>query len=171
MKKLISIVALASALALVGCKKKEEKNQAPKVEDKGTATATAGTAAATGTAPATGTDPGTAAATGGTAGTAAATGAADPGHADHGGHAVATGSADCDAYIKAFDDFSAKCKDKLGAAYEGMKTARDSQLKSFESWAAMDEATKKAAMDNAGASCKTGTESLKTQAKTLGCEF
>lgn len=166
MKKLISIVALASALALVGCKKKEE-TPAPKVEDKGTAAATAGTAAATaGTAAATGTDPGTAAATG----AAAATGT-DPGTAAQAGTVAATGSADCDAYVKAFDDFTAKCKDKLGPAFEGMKTARDSQVKSFESWAAMDEATKKAAMDTASASCKTGTESLKTQAKTLGCEF
>src|SRR5690349_16835331 len=102
MKKMISILAVAAALSFAGCKKKTE------------------TGAASGSAPATGAkvdDKGSAAATGTEPGTASATGAAPATGSDTAAPAAGgTGSAECDEYLKTFDDVVAKCKDKMGPA-------------------------------------------------------
>jgi uncharacterized lipoprotein NlpE involved in copper resistance len=153
MKKMITVLALASALALVGCKKKDEA---------------AGTA--TGSAPATGAkvdDKGSAAATGADPGTAAATGAApaDPGAAAAG----STGSPECDEYLKTFDDVVAKCKDKLGPALDAMKQSRDAQAEAFKSWGTLDEASKKATIEAAATGCKSATDAIKQSATSMGC--
>ncbi|KAB2908068.1 MAG: glutaconyl-CoA decarboxylase subunit gamma [Kofleriaceae bacterium] len=145
MKKMMTILALASALALVGCKKKEEKTE-------GAGTATAGKVDDKGTAAATGTEPGTAAPTG--TDTAAA---------------GSTGSPECDEYLKTFDDVVAKCKDKMGPALDAMKQSRDAQAQAFQQWATLDEASKKAAVEAAATGCKSATDALKQSATSMGC--
>lgn len=155
MKKMITILALASALALVGCKKKEEA---------------AGTA--TGSAPATGAkvdDKGSAAAMGADPGSAPATGSAAASGTTDQAPTTGTGSPECDEYLKTFDDVVAKCKDKLGPALDAMKQSRDAQAESFKSWATLDEASKKATVEAAATGCKSATESLKTSATSMGC--
>jgi hypothetical protein len=148
MKKMITILALASALALVGCKKKEE------------------TGAASGSAPATGAkvdDKGSAAATGAdpAAGSAAASGEAPA--------AVGTGSPECDEYLKTFDDVVAKCKDKLGPALDAMKQSRDAQADAFKQWGSLDEASRKATVEAAATGCKAATDAIKQSATSMGC--
>ncbi len=158
MKKMMTILALASALALVGCKKKEETPAA------GSATATAGKVDDKGSAAATGAEPGTAAATGAGAatGTEPAGGSAAPA-------ATGTGSPECDEYLKTFDDVVAKCKDKLGPALDAMQQSRDAQAEAFKQWASLDEATKKAAVEAAATGCKSATDALKQSATSMGC--
>ena len=155
MKKMMTILALASALALVGCKKKEEKTE-------GAGTATAGKVDDKGTAAATGTEPGTAAATGTEPGTAAPTGTDTAA-------AGSTGSPECDEYLKTFDDVVAKCKDKMGPALDAMKQSRDAQAQAFQQWATLDEASKKAAVEAAATGCKSATDALKQSATSMGC--
>jgi len=149
MNKLITIVALASALTLVGCKKKADDKAAPKVEDKGTVPA-----------PATGSAPATAAATGSEPGTGAPAGPGDT---------ISTGSPECDAYLKAFDDIVVKCKEKMGPALDAMKQSRDAQAESFKSWGTLDEASKKATIEAAATGCKSATDALKQSATAMGC--
>lgn len=160
MKKMMTILALASALALVGCKKKEETPA-------GAGTATAGKVDDKGSAAATGTEPGTAAATG--AGTATGTEPAGGSAASAAPAATGTGSAECDEYLKTFDDVVAKCKDKLGPALDAMQQSRDAQAEAFKQWASLDEATKKAAVEAAATGCKSATDALKQSATSMGC--
>jgi hypothetical protein len=162
MKKMMTILALASALSFAACKKKDEAGKATgsapatgaKVDDKGSAAATGA---------ATGADPGTAAATG--AGTATGTEPAGGGAAAAGG----TGSAECDEYLKTFDDVVAKCKDKLGPALDAMKQSRDAQAEAFKQWGSLDEASKKATIEAAATGCKSATDAIKQSATAMGC--
>jgi hypothetical protein len=155
MKKMMTILAVAAALSFAGCKKKTD------------------TGAASGSAPATGAkvdDKGSAAATGTEPGTAAATGAAPATGAETAsGVTVATGSAECDEYLKTFDDVVAKCKDKMGPALDAMKQSRDAQAEAFKQWGSLDEASKKAAIDAAATGCKSATDALKQSATSMGC--
>lgn len=148
MKKMLTIGALAMALALtVGCKKKDENAagadlaaaSAGKVEDK-PADKPADTAG------------------GDTAATAGGDTAAAP-----------TGSPECDEYLKTFDDMASKCKDKLGPAFDAMKQARDAQVDAFKKWADLDETAKKAAVEAAAEGCKSATDALKESASGMGC--
>jgi hypothetical protein len=154
MKKMMTILALAAALSITGCKKKEETPAA------GTAAATAGKVEDKGSAAATGADPGT----------AAATGSAAPDPAGGGGAAaVGTGSPECDEYLKTFDDVVAKCKDKMGPALDAMKQSRDAQADAFKQWGALDEASRKATIEAAATGCKSATDALKQSATSMGC--
>lgn len=162
MKKMITILALASALALVGCKKKDD------------AAAGSGSASATGSAAKVGEGSGSASASGAGSDTAsgAASGAASGSAAASGTDQAAagsTGSPECDEYLKTFDDVVAKCKDKLGPALDAMKQSRDTQAESFKGWGALDEASRKATIGAAATGCKSATESLKTSATSMGC--
>ena len=154
MKKMITVLALASALALVGCKKKEEAGAAS-----GSAPASGASVTDKGSAAATGADPGSAPASG------AATGAADPGAAAAG----STGSPECDEYLKTFDDVVSKCKDKLGPALDAMKQSRDAQAEAFKQWGTLDEASKKATIEAAATGCKSATDAIKQSATSMGC--
>jgi hypothetical protein len=150
MKKLISIVALASALALVGSKKNDEKaaDPAPTVVDKGTLPAT-GAAPATGAEPATGAAP-------------TPTDQAPPAAAD-------TGVAECNEYLATFEKITTMCKDQLAAGYEPMKQARDLQAEQFKSWATLDETSKAATLQAAATTCKAADDGLKATVATLNC--
>lgn len=155
MKKMMTILALASALSFAGCKKKTEdaakgsgsaSASAGKVEDKGSGAATGsdtGSAPASGSAAASGTD------------TAAAGGS--------------TGSPECDEYLKTFDDVVNKCKDKLGPALDAMKQSRDAQADAFKQWGSLDEASKKATIEAAATGCKSATDAIKQSATSMGC--
>lgn len=148
MKNMLTIGALAMALALtVGCKKKDENaaasgsasTSAAKVENKPTDKPTDKPA-----------DKATNTAGGDTA-------------------TPSTGSPECDEYLKAFDDMANKCKDKLGPAFDGMKQARDAQADAFKQWANLDETAKKAAREAAAGGCKSATDALKESASAMGC--
>ncbi len=160
MKKMITVLALASALslsALAGCKKKEDAGAASgsapatgaKVEDKGSAAATGA---------ATGSDTGSAPASGSAAASGTDTAAA-----------ASTGSPECDEYLKTFDDVVNKCKDKLGPALDAMKQSRDAQADAFKQWGSLDEASKKATIEAAATGCKSATDAIKQSATSMGC--
>lgn len=158
MKKMMTILALASALSFAGCKKKEETPAA------GTASASAGKVEDKGSAAATG------AATGSDTGSAAASGSAAPDPAGGGGAAaVGTGSPECDEYLKTFDDVVSKCKDKLGPALDAMKQSRDAQADAFKQWGSLDEASRKATIEAAATGCKSATDAIKQSATSMGC--
>ena len=80
--------------------------------------------------------------------------------------AAATGIAECDAYLAAFDKFNA-CDKVPAATKDASKTSID-QMKA--SWSSLKdpstpEASKKAAAD----ACKAANDALAQSAKALGC--
>ena len=153
MKKMMTILALASALSFAGCKKKETA-----ATGSGSASASAGKVEDKGSGAATGSDTGSAPASGSAAASGTDTAAA-----------ASTGSPECDEYLKAFDDVVAKCKDKLGPALDAMKQSRDAQAEAFKSWGTLDEASKKATIEAAATGCKSATDALKQSATSMGC--
>ncbi|HVK77161.1 MAG TPA: hypothetical protein VM734_27835 [Kofleriaceae bacterium] len=160
MIKIATAIALASTLALAGCKKKAEETPAAKP--------TEGTAAGTAAAPAGGTAApagGTAAPAGDTAGTAAAP-AGDTAAAPA---ADSTGVPECDAYLAAFEKL-AKC-DKAGPALDGLKQGLEATKQGWAAWKDLQGEALDAAKKAAAPGCKAGEDALKQTASSLGCEI
>ena len=137
--KMMSTLALASALALAGCKKKTET-----AAGSGSATASAATPDAAGS-------------------DAALDSAAAP------SPGVSTGSPECDAYLQTFDEIVATCKDRLGPAFGAMKQSRDAMAEGFKTWPTLGEAERNAAVAGAAKGCRASTDALRKKATALGC--
>jgi len=152
MKKITTLftaVALATTLGLAGCKKDKKTEEAPAPAP--SPTDTAGKPADPAVTP---TDPAAKPADQAVTPTDPAAKPADP--------AASTGMQECDDYLKTVEAYS-KC-DKVP------QPARDSALKSRDAskatWTTtMTDDAKKAA----AAACKSGAETLKTGAQTMGC--
>lgn len=143
MKKLVIVLALATALVACGKKNKDKAKDKP---------------APTAAQPAQPTPP---AAPPATPPAPPAPPATNP------SAATGTGVAECDEFLATIE--KALACEKLAPNKDALVQNRDNQKKIFASWAALDEAARKAAMGTAATQCKGGSDALKSTMAASGC--